>query len=106
MIRRGRPYLEPRTEPASPESAQLEREGYAIIRSLLSAEEVAELRAEISEVFERDPSDNRGTRPAEDAAMFRYAMLNRSAACQKVVSHPGLLAVIEPLLVRPPLLIV
>jgi ectoine hydroxylase-related dioxygenase (phytanoyl-CoA dioxygenase family) len=98
MIRRGRPYLEARTEPASAETAQLEREGYTIIRGLLNADEVAELRAEVGEIFERDPPDNRGTRPPEDAAMFRYAMLNRSAACQKVVSHPGLLAVIEPLL--------
>ncbi len=28
MIRGGRPYLEVRTEPAPPESGQLEREGY------------------------------------------------------------------------------
>ena len=30
--------------------------------------------------------------------MFRYAMLNRSAAAQRVVAHPRLLSVIEPLL--------
>jgi ectoine hydroxylase-related dioxygenase (phytanoyl-CoA dioxygenase family) len=30
--------------------------------------------------------------------MFRYAMLNRSAAAQRAVAHPRLLAVIEPLL--------
>ncbi len=98
MIRRGFPYLEPRTEPASAESHQLEREGYTIIRGLLSADEVAELHAEIGEIFERDPPDERGNRPAEDAAMFRYAMLNRSAAAQRALAHPGLLAVIEPLL--------
>jgi hypothetical protein len=46
MIRRGRPYLEPRLEPASPETEQLEREGFTIVRSLLSDPEVAELRAE------------------------------------------------------------
>jgi len=98
MIRRGFPYLEPRTEPASAESHQLEREGYAIIRGLLTLDEVAELRAEIGAIFERDPPDRRGNRPPEDAAMFRYAMLNRSAAAQRALAHPGLLAVVEPLL--------
>ena len=98
MIRRGRAYLEPRTEPAPPESVQLEREGFADIRGLLSAAEVAALREEISAVFDRDPPDDRGPRTAEDAAMFRYAMLNRSAAAQAAVAHPRLLSVLEPLL--------
>jgi hypothetical protein len=98
MIRRGRPYLEPRDEPASEETLQLEREGYTIIRGVLSAAEVAELRGEIGAVFDRDPPDRRGERPPEDAAMFRYAMLNRSAAAQRAVAHPRLLSVIEPLL--------
>ena len=98
MIRRGRPYLEFRSEPAGPETEQLEREGYTIIRGLLSEAEVAELRAEIGAVFERDPPDKRAERPPEDAAMFRYAMLNRSPAAQRAVAHPRLLAVIEPLL--------
>jgi ectoine hydroxylase-related dioxygenase (phytanoyl-CoA dioxygenase family) len=98
MIRRGRFYLEPRSEPASEETAQLEREGYTIIRGLLSGQQVADLREEIGQVFEDDPPDERGQRPPEDAAMFRYAMLNRSAASQAAAAHPGLLAVIEPLL--------
>ncbi|WP_309604099.1 phytanoyl-CoA dioxygenase family protein [Phenylobacterium sp.] len=98
MIRRGRPYLEPRDDPASDETLQLEREGYAVIRDLLTASEVADLRHEIAGIFDRDPPDERGQRPVEDAAMFRYAMLNRSAAAQAVVAHPRLLSVIEPLL--------
>jgi len=99
MIRRGRPYLEARTEPASPEIEQLEREGYAIVRGLLSDDEVAELRAEIGAVYARDPADERNpSLPPQDADMFRYAMLNRSAAAQRAVAHPKLLAVIEPLL--------
>src|SRR5688500_16315947 len=99
MIRRGFPYLEPRTEPASEETLQLEREGYTIIRGLLTPDDVAELRDEIGAVYQRDPPDQRGrTRPPEDAARFRYAMLNRSAAAQRAVAHPRLLAVIEPLL--------
>jgi hypothetical protein len=98
MIRRGMPYLEPRLEPAPPESQQLEAEGYTIIRGLLTPAEVAELREEIGAVFENDPPDERGQRPPEDAQMFRYAMLNRSAAAQRAVAHPRLLSVIEPLL--------
>lgn len=97
MIQRRR-YLRPRTEPAPLESEQLEREGYATIRGLLSDAEVAELSQEIGAIFERDPPDARGPRSPEDAAMFRYAMLNRSAASQRAVAHPALLAVIEPLL--------
>ena len=98
MIKRGRPYLEVRTEPAPVEAVQLERDGYAIIRGLLSPTEIAELQREISEIFERDPPDGRGGRSPEDDAMFRYALLNRSAAAQRACSHPRLLSVIEPLL--------
>jgi ectoine hydroxylase-related dioxygenase (phytanoyl-CoA dioxygenase family) len=98
MIRRGRAYLQARLEPASPETHQLEREGYTVVRGLLTADEVAELRAEISAIYDRDPPDMRGNRPPEDMAMFRYAMLNRSPAAQKAVANPKLLAVIEPLL--------
>jgi ectoine hydroxylase-related dioxygenase (phytanoyl-CoA dioxygenase family) len=98
MIRRGRVYLEPRAEPASAESEQLEREGYTIIRGLFRDDEVAALCEEIGAIFDRDPPDARGQRSPEDAAMFRYAMLNRSPAAQRAVAHPGLLSVIEPLL--------
>ena len=98
MIKRGRPYLEVRTEPAPVEAVQLERDGYAIIRGLLSPTEIAELQTEISEIFERDPPDGHGARSPEDDAMFRYALLNRSAAAQRACSHPRLLSVIEPLL--------
>jgi len=98
MIRRGRVYLEPRDQPAGPETAQLEREGWTVIRDLFASDEVATLREEIAAVFERDPPDARGRRGPDDAAMFRYAMLNRSAAAQLAVANPKLLAVIEPLL--------
>lgn len=98
MIRRGMPYLAPRLDYPEAESFQLERDGYAIIRDLLTPDEIAELREEIGAVFERDPPDRRGARPAEDAAMFRYAMLNRSAAAQRAVANTRLLAVVEPLL--------
>ena len=89
MIRRGRGYLKVREEPAPEASIQLEREGYAVVRGLFTPDEVAELRAEIGAVYDRDPPDMRGNRELEDMAMFRYAMLNRSAAAQRAVAHPG-----------------
>jgi len=98
MIRRGRPYLEPRSEPASAESVQLERDGYTILRGMLDADELTVLRDEVAEVFAREPADERNGLPPEDREMFRYAMLNRSAAAQATVAHPRLLEVIEPLL--------
>jgi ectoine hydroxylase-related dioxygenase (phytanoyl-CoA dioxygenase family) len=98
MIRRGSVYLQARTEPASAETEQLEREGYCIIRGVFSPEEVAELAAAIGAIFEHDPPDMRGRRGPEDMAMFRYAMLNRCAAAQRAIANPKLLATIEPLL--------
>ncbi|HZZ90698.1 MAG TPA: phytanoyl-CoA dioxygenase family protein [Caulobacteraceae bacterium] len=98
MIRRGFPYLEPRTEPAGAASEQLEREGYTVVRQLFSPAEVESLRRGISRIYERDPPDERGKRPPEDAEAFRYAMLNRCAEAQRAIAHPALLAVIEPLL--------
>jgi len=98
MIRRGFPYLEPRTEPASEEALQLEREGYTVVRGLLTPGEVAELRDDIAAVYDHEPPDGRNQLPVEDQEMFRYAVLNRSAAAQRAVAHPGLLSVIEPLL--------
>ena len=98
MIRRGRPYLEYRTQPASAETEQLERDGWTIARAVLSPEEISEFSQEITAIYARDAPDERGPRAPQDAAMFRYAMLNRCAAAQKAVSNPNLLAVIEPLL--------
>lgn len=98
MIRRGRPYLEYRSEPAGEASEQLEREGYTVVRGLFSPNEVAALREAIGAIYERDPPDERGRREPEDAEAFRYAMLNRCAEAQAAIAHPGLLAVIEPLL--------
>jgi ectoine hydroxylase-related dioxygenase (phytanoyl-CoA dioxygenase family) len=79
---------------APPASAQLEREGYAVLRGVLEPARVARLAREIEDAFEALPPE-RG-RPDRDE--FRYEMLNRSAACQEAVGHPAILAAIEPLL--------
>ena len=75
-------------------SVQLERDGFTIVPGVLTAAEVNELRNEIDAVFEAVPPE----RVRDDKDEFRYEMLNRSAACQRVVGHPRILEVIEPLL--------
>jgi ectoine hydroxylase-related dioxygenase (phytanoyl-CoA dioxygenase family) len=79
---------------APPESAQLERDGWAHLRGVFDAAEVATLREEIDAAFEAYPPER--SRPDQDE--FRYEMLNRSAACQCAVANERVLAVIEPLL--------
>jgi hypothetical protein len=79
---------------APEESAQLERDGYALLRGVFGASEVAQMRREIDDVF--DASSPERTRGDKDE--FRYEMLNRSAACQTAVAHPDILRVIDPLL--------
>jgi Phytanoyl-CoA dioxygenase (PhyH) len=75
-------------------SVQLERDGYARLRGVFSAGEVAQMRAEIDAVFEAFSPE----RIRDDKDEFRYEMLNRSAACQAAVMHPRILEAIEPLL--------
>jgi ectoine hydroxylase-related dioxygenase (phytanoyl-CoA dioxygenase family) len=84
--------LDPARAPA--ESAELERDGVVILRGVFTADEVAQMRAEIDESFAtRDAERNRSDRDE-----FRYQMLNYSPACQAAVMHPRVLSVIEPLL--------
>lgn len=99
MIERVGGYLRVRGGPA-PEAAQaLHERGFAILTGVFGDAECAELRREIEAVFHRDPPDRRSAaRSPEDDAMFRYAMLNRSPACQRAIGHPRILETIEPLL--------
>ena len=75
-------------------SCELERDGYAVLRGVLAADEVAALAAEIEQAFaEREPERGRSDRDE-----FRYQMLNHGPRSQEAVGHPSILAVIEPLL--------
>jgi ectoine hydroxylase-related dioxygenase (phytanoyl-CoA dioxygenase family) len=95
MIKRvGGGNLALRTEPAPEASAQLEREGYALLPAVLAPELIARLTAEIEAVF----ASSEPERGRPDRAEFRYEMLNRSAAAQEAIASPALLAAIEPLL--------
>jgi ectoine hydroxylase-related dioxygenase (phytanoyl-CoA dioxygenase family) len=94
VIKRLGGYLTLQSGPAPAASAQLEREGWAVLPGVLAPGLVARLAGEIEEAFERLPPE----RGRPDRAEFRYEMLNRSAACQEAVAHPAVLAVLEPLL--------
>jgi len=94
MIKRVGGNLTLRSGPAPDASAQLERDGYALLRGVLAPDLIARLSAEIEDVF-ANLEPERG-RP--DRAEFRYEMLNRSAASQEAVANAAILAAIEPLL--------
>lgn len=102
MLTRGRdvPYLRFRpSEDAPADSRRLEQEGWALLRGVLDADEVATLAADITRVYDEYPPDNRRPhRAGAEHEQFRYEMINRSAACQRVAGHPRILSVVEPLL--------
>jgi hypothetical protein len=94
MIRRVGKNLAPLHGDVPPESRQLERDGYAVLRGVLTAEDVAALSSEILDVF----ASTNVERGRTDRSEFRYEMLNRGALSQAAVGHPRILEVIEPLL--------
>ncbi len=76
MIKRVGKNLSVLTAEVPAASVQLERDGYAVLRDVLTDEEVAELRAEIDATFEAYPPERNRT----DRDEFRYEMVNRGAA--------------------------
>lgn len=95
MIRRVLKNLTVREPDDAPEaSRELEADGFAVLRGVLDAGEVAALSADIDTVFAAEAPE----RSRDDRTEFRYEMLNRSAACQEVIGHPRILEVVEPLL--------
>lgn len=80
-------------------ATNLENDGFAIVKGAISPDEVETLSAELKALFDTTRPDVRLPDATEaDYADFRYEVLNRSAAAQSAVSHPSILAVIEPLL--------
>jgi ectoine hydroxylase-related dioxygenase (phytanoyl-CoA dioxygenase family) len=75
----------------------LQTDGYVVLEGIFSAEEIAELVADVERVFDEYPPDDRGDTP-EQSAPFRYEMLNRSGVVQRAIGHPRILEVIEALL--------
>lgn len=88
-------YLRPYDGPVPGASAQLERDGYAVLRSAIPASQTDDLRDEMDRLFAGPDSEHRR---ADDADEYRYAVLNRSAAVQRLVGDRAILDVVEPLL--------
>ena len=76
------------------EAVSLERDGFAVLRSVLTDDEVAALTTEILAVFAATDAE----RGRPDREEFRYAMINRGPLSQAACAHPRILEVIEPLL--------
>jgi ectoine hydroxylase-related dioxygenase (phytanoyl-CoA dioxygenase family) len=95
VIRRVYGYLLPRkVGKVSQACRTLESDGFAVLRGVFSKTDVAELYSDVERVFNDAPPQ----RSVEANNMFRYAMLNRSAVCQRAVANPTILDTIEPLL--------
>jgi hypothetical protein len=82
------------------DSVHLEREGYVVVRGVFTPRQVSALKRDINRVFREFPPDQRaeGRRSPVDDECYRYEMLNRSAASQRAIADPTILATIEPLL--------
>ena len=79
-------------------SEMIERSGYAVLRGAFDTREVADLHKEVGRVFERVPPDVRRDDKFVNWDEFRYEVLNRSPAAQRVVGDRRILDVVEPLL--------
>lgn len=75
-------------------SVELERDGCTVLRGVLAPDEIETLVAEADRVFAEAPPE----RNRSDREEFRYQLLNRSEASLRVLAHPSILAVVEPLL--------
>ncbi len=97
MITRSSGYLTLRTGSAPPSVGSLQGDGYVLLDGVFTGDDLSALRADVERVFADFPPDDRGD-PPEEAAPFRYEMLNRSALVQLAIGHPRILEVVEALL--------
>ncbi len=99
MIERKLGFLEPRSGDVPAATRTLHERGFVVLARVLSPNEIAELAADVNRVFDEYPPDARpSSEAAPDDDVYRYEMLNRSAACQRAVCNEKVLEVIEPLL--------
>ena len=96
MLTRSSGYL-PSAGPAPAAVESLQSDGYVVLHGVFVGEELAALRSDVERVFADYPPDERGD-PPEEAAPFRYEMLNRSSLVQQAIGNPRILETIEPLL--------
>lgn len=99
MLKRVDSLNYPSDAPVPEASRALEQDGHCIVRGVFTESEVAALRQQVLEVYDRLPPDMRDSAVTpEIGQMYRYRMFERSALCQQAIAHPRILAVIEPLL--------
>ena len=101
MLERTGGYLKPRDPDTAPaQSLELEQQGFTLVKNALDERQIAQLTDEVTGIFKQYTRDDRAgkKRSVEDDEMFRYEALNRGALCQKLVSNPRILEIIEPLL--------
>lgn len=73
--------------------AAIERDGYVILPDLLSAAELAEIRASVTPLL-----DKTGRNGFEGRATQRvYSVLNKTRSCDRIVDHPRVLALLDRL---------
>jgi ectoine hydroxylase-related dioxygenase (phytanoyl-CoA dioxygenase family) len=74
--------------------AVLERDGYLILEGLLSPEECRQIRTEVTALLAHT-----GRNPFEGHSTQRvYSVLNKTRACDRLVDHPRVLALLDRLL--------
>jgi hypothetical protein len=96
MLTRSSGYL--RLSDTAPTAAEdLQSEGYVVLERIFEGRDLELLRADVERVFAEYPPDERGD-PPEEAAPFRYEMLNRSGLVQRAIGEPRILQIVEPLL--------
>jgi ectoine hydroxylase-related dioxygenase (phytanoyl-CoA dioxygenase family) len=79
---------------ADADLAQMLRDGYVILPDLLDAEQVGEIRDATAALLDRH-----GRNPFEGHATQRiYSVLNKTRACDVIVDHPRVLALLDRLL--------
>jgi ectoine hydroxylase-related dioxygenase (phytanoyl-CoA dioxygenase family) len=100
MITRKGGYLRVRDHTgASEAAAELETEGFVVLRDVFTEHEIRALGHSIDEVFDAFPPDERVEgRPDGHWDAFRYEMLNRSHVVMRAIASEAILDVIEPLL--------
>lgn len=78
---------------AEADLAALQRDGYVVLPDLLTAEELAEIRASVVGLLDRT-----GRNAFEGQATQRiYSVLNKTRSCDRIVDHPRVLALLDRL---------
>ncbi|ALG13432.1 phytanoyl-CoA dioxygenase family protein [Kibdelosporangium phytohabitans] len=94
LARRHRATTSAAAVAADADLAALGRDGYVILENLLSPDECAQIRAEVTPLL-----DKTGRNDFEGERTQRvYSVLNKTRVCDRLVDHPRVLALLDRLL--------